>query len=56
MEKINHRQDFGLALGSVPDPNPNPDRPDPQVFRPPGSSYHQEKIVMTSFGLFIFEK
>ena len=32
-----------LKKSSVADPDPNPDPPDPHVFGPPGSFYHQAK-------------
>jgi hypothetical protein len=34
-----------LKKSSVADPDPNPDPPDPHVFGPPGSFYHQAKKV-----------
>jgi hypothetical protein len=33
---------------SVADPNPDPDPPDPQVFGPPGSFYHQKTLIPTA--------
>jgi hypothetical protein len=38
-----------LLITGVADPNPDPDPPDPHVFEPPGSFYHNAKIVRKTF-------
>jgi len=41
------------VIYSVADPNPDP--PDPHVFRPPGS-FHHAKIVRKTLDSYYFEK